>query len=114
MFKDLENKVVIITGAGSGIGKSFAENFGKAKSKVVLNYRSDKHDDSLQESVDIIKQAGGDALLVQGDVSKEEDVINLIKQTVNHFGTLDIMINNAGFEKPTPTHEMMLEEWQKL
>ncbi len=85
MFKDLENKVVIITGAGSGIGKSFAENFGKAKSKVVLNYRSDKHDDSLQESVDIIKQAGGDALLVQGDVSKEEDVINLIKQTVNHL-----------------------------
>ena len=114
MFKDLEDKVVIITGAGSGIGKSFAENFGKAKSKVVLNYRSDKHDDSLQESVNIIKQAGGDALLVQGDVSKEEDVINLIKQTVEHFGTLDIMINNAGFEKPTPTHEMTLEEWQKL
>lgn len=104
MFKDLENKVVIITGAGSGIGKSFAENFGKAKSKVVLNYRSDKHDDSLQESVDIIKQAGGDALLVQGDVSKEEDVINLIKQTVNHFGTLDIMINNAGFENQ---HQLM-------
>lgn len=104
MFKDLENKVTIITGAGSGIGKSFAENFGKAKSKVVLNYRSDKHDDSLQESVDIIKQAGGDALLVQGDVSKEEDVINLIKQTVNHFGTLDIMINNAGFENQ---HQLM-------
>lgn len=114
MFKDLEDKVVIITGAGSGIGKSFAENFGKAKSKVVLNYRSDKHDDSLQESVNIIKQAGGDALLVQGDVSKEADVINLIKQTVEHFGTLDIMINNAGFEKPTPTHEMTLEEWQKV
>lgn len=104
MFKDLEDKVVIITGAGSGIGKSFAENFGKAKSKVVLNYRSDKHDDSLQESVNIIKQAGGDALLVQGDVSKEEDVINLIKQTVEHFGTLDIMINNAGFENQ---HQLM-------
>ncbi len=78
MFKELENKVVIITGAGSGIGKSFAENFGKAKAKVVLNYRSDKHDESLQESVNIIKQAGGDALLVQGDMAKEEDVINLI------------------------------------
>lgn len=104
MFKDLEDKVVIITGAGSGIGKSFAENFGKAKSKVVLNYRSDKHDDSLQESVNIIKQAGGDALLVQGDISKEEDVINLIKQTVEHFGTLDIMINNAGFENQ---HQLM-------
>ncbi|ATH62046.1 glucose 1-dehydrogenase [Staphylococcus pasteuri] len=114
MFKELENKVVIITGAGSGIGKSFAENFGKAKAKVVLNYRSDKHDESLQESVNIIKQAGGDALLVQGDMAKEEDVINLINQSVDHFGTLDIMINNAGFEKATPSHEMTIEEWQKV
>lgn len=49
MFKELENKVVVITGAGSGIGKSFAENFGKAKSKVVLNYRSDRHLDEIDE-----------------------------------------------------------------
>ena len=48
MFKELE-KVVVITGAGSGIGKSFAENFGKAKSKVVLNYRSDRHLDEIDE-----------------------------------------------------------------
>lgn len=49
MFQELENKVVVITGAGSGIGKSFAENFGKAKAKVVLNYRSDRHLDELEE-----------------------------------------------------------------
>lgn len=49
MFSDLEGKVVIITGAGSGIGKSFAENFGKSKAKVVLNYRSDRHLDEIEE-----------------------------------------------------------------
>ena len=48
MFSDLEGKVVIITG-GSGIGKSFAENFGKSKAKVVLNYRSDRHLDEIEE-----------------------------------------------------------------
>ncbi|MFW3612074.1 SDR family oxidoreductase [Staphylococcus caprae] len=53
MFQELENKVVVITGAGSGIGKSFAENFGKAKAKVVLNYRSDRHLDEWQKVIDI-------------------------------------------------------------
>ncbi|SUM69400.1 3-oxoacyl-ACP reductase [Staphylococcus saccharolyticus] len=49
MFQDLENKVVIITGAASGIGKSFPENFGKVKAKVVINYRSERHHDEIEE-----------------------------------------------------------------
>ncbi|HBO2457170.1 TPA: SDR family NAD(P)-dependent oxidoreductase, partial [Pseudomonas aeruginosa] len=106
MFKELENKVVVITGAGSGIGKSFAENFGKAKSKVVLNYRSDRHLDEIDELKNTIQNAGGQAIAVQGDVAVEEDVKNLVQSAVDQFGTLDIMINNAGFEKPIPTHEM--------
>ena len=73
MFQELENKVVVITGAGSGIGKSFAENFGKAKAKVVLNYRSDRHLDELEELKNTIQSAGGQAIAVQGDVSVEED-----------------------------------------
>lgn len=114
MFSDLENKVVVITGAGSGIGKSVAENFGKAKAKVVLNYRSDRHKDSLEESKKIIEDAGGEALAVQGDMSVEADVKNLIATAVEHFGTLDVMFNNAGFEKAIPSHEMSVEEWQKV
>lgn len=114
MFQELENKVVVITGAGSGIGKSFAENFGKAKSKVVLNYRSDRHLDEIDELKNTIQSAGGQAIAVQGDVAVEEDVKNLVQSAVDHFGTLDIMINNAGFEKPIPTHEMSNDEWQKV
>ena len=114
MFTDLKNKVVIVTGAGGGIGKSIAENFGKAQAKVVLNYRSDRHHDELNESIEIITNAGGEAITVQGDVSVEADVKNLVKTTIDHFGTLDIMINNAGFEKAIPSHEMSLQEWQKV
>lgn len=112
MFSDLEGKVVIITGAGSGIGKSFAENFGKSKAKVVLNYRSDRHLDEIEEIKHMISNAGGEAIAVQADVAVEEDVKRLVQSAVKEFGTLDIMINNAGFEKPIPTHKMSVDEWQ--
>lgn len=113
MYQDLENKVVIVTGSGSGIGKAYAEAFGKAKAKVVLNYRSSKHEPELEKLKKEIEDHGGQALPVQGDVTNEEDIINLVEQAIKHFGTLDIMINNAGFENPVASHEMSVEEFQK-
>jgi glucose 1-dehydrogenase len=114
MYKDLEHKVVLITGGTTGIGRAFAEEFGKEKAKVAVNYRSESHEDELKEIQNTIENNGGEMIKLQGDVSIEEDVVNLVKKTVEHFGTLDIMINNAGFEKPTPSHEMSLEEWHKV
>ncbi|AVQ35502.1 glucose 1-dehydrogenase [Staphylococcus kloosii] len=114
MFKDLENKVVVITGAGSGLGKAFSEEFGKLKAKVVMNYLSEKHLDDVNETIKLIEDAGGQAIKVQGDVSVEDDVNNLVQTAVKEFGTLDVMINNAGFEKPIPSHEMSVSEWQKV
>lgn len=114
MFKDLENKVVVITGAGSGLGKAFSEEFGKLKSKVVMNYLSDKHLDDINKTIKLIEDAGGQAIKVQGDVSVEDDVNNLVQTAVKEFGTVDVMINNAGFEKPIPSHEMSVSEWQKV
>lgn len=111
MYQDLEKKVVIVTGSGSGIGKAYAEAFGKAK--VVLNYRSSKHEPELEKLKKEIEDHGGQALPVQGDVTNEEDIINLVEQAIKHFGTLDIMINNAGFENPVASHEMSVEEFQK-
>ena len=59
MFTDLKDKVVVITGAGSGIGKSFAEAFGKAEAKVVMNYRSEHHVEDVDQSIKLIEEAGG-------------------------------------------------------
>ena len=63
----------------SGIGKSFAENFGKSKAKVVLNYRSDRHLDEIEEIKHMISNAGGEAIAVQADVVVEEDVKRLVQ-----------------------------------
>lgn len=114
MFKDLEGKVVVITGAGSGIGKAMAEQFGDEKANVVINYRSEHHLEVVSQTIQLIEDAGGKAIKVLADISKEDDVERLIQSAVDQFGTLDILINNAGFEKPIPTHEMPLEEWQKV
>ncbi len=114
MFEELENKVVLITGAATGIGKSIAENFGKAKAKVVINYRSDRHHSEIEEIKQTVAKFGGQTLAVQGDVSIEEDIKRMIETTINHFGTLDIIINNAGFENSIPTHEMSIDDWQKV
>nr|WP_263314973.1 glucose 1-dehydrogenase [Mammaliicoccus sp. Marseille-Q6498] len=112
MYKDLKDKVVIITGGNSGIGKSTSERFGREESKVVINYLD--HAEDAEAIVKTIKESGGDAIAVQGDVSKEEDIKNLIQKAHEKFGRIDVMINNAGFEKPIPTHEMSLEEWSKV
>jgi len=97
MFKDLEGKVVVITGSGSGIGKAMAEQFGEEKANVILNYRSERHMDAIESSIKFIEDAGGKAIKVQADISKEDDVNHLVQSAVKRFGTLDIMINNAGF-----------------
>ena len=82
MFEELENKVVLITGAATGIGKSIAENFGKAKAKVVINYRSDRHHDEIEEIKQTVAKFGGQTLVVQGDVSIEEDIKRLKQQLI--------------------------------
>src|SRR5699024_8301510 len=103
-----------MTGSGSGTGKAVAEQFGEEKANVIVNYRSERHMDAIESSSKFIENAGGKAIKVQADISKEDDVNHLVQSAVKHFGTLDIMINNAGFEKPIPPHEMPLEEWQKV
>ncbi|MGN1402316.1 MAG: glucose-1-dehydrogenase [Bacillus sp. (in: firmicutes)] len=112
MYKSLKDKVVFITGAGTGLGKAMAERFGKEQAKVVINYHSDKH--NHESIIDAIKTSGGDAAAIQGDVTKEEDVKRMIDFTVETFGSLDVMINNAGMENQYESHKLPLEEWRKV
>ena len=89
----MKNKVVIITGASSGIGKACAFAFGKAGCRVVINGRDQKR---LNETAIALENAGIECLALAGDVSKESDVKDLVEKTVARFQTIDILINNAG------------------
>lgn len=112
MEKSLENKVAIITGAGSGIGKAAAELFAKAGAKVVISDINEQHGNSAVEE---IKQNGGEAFFVKADSSKPEDNEALVKQTMQQYGALDIAVNNAGIGGPLGlTGEYPIDGWQKV
>ncbi len=106
----LAGQTALVTGANSGIGAGVAKSLGQAGANVVINYVT-KPDDA-QAIVDEIKGYGVDAIAIQTDVSKEDQVQNMFRQAVEHFGTLDILVNNAGLERNAPFHEMTLQQWQ--
>ncbi len=108
----IENKVAIITGAASGMGKEIALLFASEGAKVVV---SDLKLEAAQVVVDEIESKGGTALAVKADVAKEEDVQNLVDTTVNTYGTLDILINNAGImDNFEPIEAVTDERWDKI
>jgi glucose 1-dehydrogenase len=112
LYKDLEDKVAVITGASSGIGEAITYRFAKEGCKVVVNYYGGSK--RAEEVVQKVKDLGGDAIAVQGDVTIEEDIIHLVQSAVDHFGTLDIMVNNAGIENQIESHKMPLSDWKKV
>ena len=92
---DLSGKIVLVTGGGSGIGAAIAEAFGSHGARVGIHYH---HSESkvVSSSVARIDEAGGDAFSLQADLSSSDAVKKLINKMVEHFGRLDILINNAG------------------
>ncbi|HRJ29462.1 MAG TPA: glucose 1-dehydrogenase [Cyclobacteriaceae bacterium] len=111
-MKTLENKVAIITGAGSGIGEATAKLFASEGAKVVV---SDISEQSGKRVVEEIKKAGGEAIFVKADTGKAVDHENLVKETVKAFGKLNIAVNNAGIGGPSvPTGEYPIDGWQKV
>ncbi|WP_433942964.1 glucose-1-dehydrogenase [Paenibacillus sp. SN-8-1] len=112
MYKDLEGKTVIITGASSGIGKAMALRFGQEKANVIVNYRSPGEE--LDQLIQDIQKNGGKTLAVQGDVTKEEDVKKLISSADESFGAVHVFINNAGVENEVHSEDLSLEDWNKV
>jgi len=90
----LKDRVAIITGASRGIGSAIAKRFAKEGAKVVINYN--QSEDKASRLVDEITMNGGQALAVRADVSKPDEVKQLVKKTVDAFGRVDILVNNAG------------------
>jgi NAD(P)-dependent dehydrogenase (short-subunit alcohol dehydrogenase family) len=112
MPKQFENKVVLITGGTSGIGRVTAVAFAKEGAKVVVSGRRKAEG---AETVTLVEKAGGQGLFVQADVSDEEQVKKLVQTTVDHFGRLDIAFNNAGTEgTPAPLTDATVEQFQRV
>jgi NAD(P)-dependent dehydrogenase (short-subunit alcohol dehydrogenase family) len=111
-MKKLENKVSVITGAGSGMGKAIALLFASEGSKVVATDINKKRLDDLEVE---IKEKGGDVTTVISNMSKEEDIENMINIAVSTYGTLDILVNNAGImDNFEPAAELGNEMWEKV
>jgi 3-oxoacyl-[acyl-carrier protein] reductase len=108
---DIKNKVAIITGSSSNIGKATALLFAQAGAKVVIN--SNINITGGQEVVNTIAKLGGEAIFVQADVSLEQDVLRLFNRTIDQFGTVDILINNAGVTLGQPFLETTVDIWQQ-
>ncbi|MDB4918382.1 SDR family NAD(P)-dependent oxidoreductase, partial [Mucilaginibacter sp.] len=107
----LKNKVAVVTGASKGIGASIAKHFAAEGAKVVVNYATSK--EGADKVVKAITDNGGIAIAVQGDVSKEVDVIRLFEETKEAFGTLDILVNNAVFQQYLPIEQASVEAFHQ-
>lgn len=112
----LEGKVAVVTGASRGIGQAIAELFAKEGAKVVCAARTVQEGDhplegSLARTVQIIKEAGGDALAVAANVSEEADCLGLIEQSRAHYGQVDILVNNAALNYYVPIIDYATNRW---
>lgn len=108
----IKDKVAVVTGAGSGMGKAIATIFADKGAKVVV---SDINEDTANATVEEIKSTGGEAISVVANVTSEDDIRNLIDKTVNKYGTVDILVNNAGImDNFVPAGDIEDDQWERV
>jgi len=107
----LEGKVAIVTGGASGIGRATAILFAREGAKVVI---ADYNPTGGQETLEMIKEEGGEATFIETDVSKPGDVERMVKETIKIYGGLDILFNNAGVGETANVAEASLDHWERV
>ena len=111
-LKILKGQKALVTGANSGIGKAVAIGLGQAGADVVVNYVT--HPEAAQAVVQEIQKAGSKAYIHQADVSKEDQVVGMFQKMIKDFGTIDILVSNAGLQRDAALVDMTLEMWNTV
>ena len=112
IVKILKGQKALVTGANSGIGKAIAIALGGAGADVVVNYRAG--DAAAQEVVEVAGHCGSKCYAHMADVSKEDEVTAMFAKMIRDFGTIDILINNAGLQKDAHFEDMTLDQWNTV
>lgn len=112
IIKLLKGQKALVTGASSGIGRAVAIALGHAGADVAVNFVSGP--DAAEEVAAEIRRCGSRAITVRGDVGREEDVEAMFARVIAEFGTVDVLVNNAGIQKDAPFHELTLAQWQRV
>lgn len=108
----LDGKVAIVTGGAKGIGKSITEALAKQGVKVVINYNSSAT--AAEELVNALAEQGSEAYACQADVSKLEDAKRLVEETVQRYGRVDFLVNNAGITRDRSFKKLSREDWNQV
>ncbi|OUL25008.1 sugar dehydrogenase [Nostoc sp. T09] len=119
-MKGLKGKNALITGASSGIGQAIAIRLAEEGCNIAINYRKspegaeETEELAMQTACGQVEKCGVKSLLVKGDVSQEADIIDMVNTVVEKFGSLDILINNAGIQKECPSHEIATQDFDNI
>ncbi len=111
-LKLLAGQKALVTGASSGIGKAIAISLGEAGADVAINYGHDRA--GADEAAQLAQRCGSRVMEVQADVSKEADVQAMFRQVIDEFGTIDIVVSNAGIQKDAALTDMTLDQWERV
>jgi glucose 1-dehydrogenase len=118
-MRGLKGKNVLVTGGTSGIGQAIAVRFAEHGANVAINYlttpdQAAETEEQVQACIHRVRNHGVQDVLVQGDVSKEDDAVRMVQDTVDGLGGIDVLINNAGIQISRPSHELSEAEFEKV
>ncbi len=110
--RELEGKVALVTGAGSGIGHAIAVAFGRAGAHVVVNYFG--YEQQAEALAQALTRSADRSLALKADVSNAQQVADMVRDAVKELGPINILVNNAGVESPSPFLEILEEDWDRM